>query len=181
MKSSKKSRRESLATTVDFLRRFLGPREQSDRGLTNSKEVGMAVLKGVACDDRRPAFPDDCRVCMLRTWPREQSDRGLTNSSERPPLKRGGSSAEFALAEALLRAEALQHKKKNQALISLDSHIVHWSFTHVQLWLQLHLNFVQVRHTYLLGYGMPLRLPREVNCQMLLMHLRWYHVIHIVS
>ena len=107
MKSSKKSRRESLATTVDFLRRFLGPRERSDRGLTNSKEVGMAVLKGVACDDRRPAFPDDCRVCMLRTWPREQSDRGLTNSIERPPLKRGGSSAEFALAEALLRAEAL--------------------------------------------------------------------------
>ena len=141
----------------------------------------MAVLKGVACDDRRPAFPDDCRVCMLRTWPREQSDRGLTNSIERPPLKRGGSSAEFALAEALLRAEALQHKKKNQALISLDSHIVHWSFTHVQLWLQLHLNFVQVMHTYLLGYDMPLRLPREVNCQILLMNICWCHVIHIVS
>jgi hypothetical protein len=137
LKSSKKSRRESLATTVDFLRRFLGPRERSDRG--------------------------------------------LTNSSERPPLKRGGSSAEFALAEALLRAEALQHKKKNQALISLDSHIVHWSFTHVQLWLQLHLNFVQVMHTYLLGYDMPLRLPREVNCQILLMNICWCHVIHIVS
>ena len=63
----------------------------------------------------------------------------------------------------------------------LCSHIVHWSFTHVQLWLQLHLNLVQVMHTYLLGYDMPLRLPREVNCQMPLMRLRWYHVTHIVS
>ena len=87
LKSSKKSRRESLATTVDFLRRFLGPREQA-------------------------------RGRCVRT-PAECSDRGLTNSSERPPLRRGGSSAEFALAEALLRAEALQHKKKNQAYIPL--------------------------------------------------------------